>query len=52
MTIAETKQIYPWRFVAPLLMGSTLNPVNSSVIATALVAIAGAIGVPVGQTAC
>ncbi len=38
------------RFVAPLLMGSTLNPVNSSVIATALVAIAAAVGVPVGQT--
>ena len=38
------------RFVAPLLMGSTLNPVNSSVIATALVAIASAMGVGVGQT--
>jgi nicotinamidase-related amidase/predicted MFS family arabinose efflux permease len=38
------------RFVAPLLMGATLNPVNSSVIATALVAIAGAMGVGVGQT--
>jgi nicotinamidase-related amidase/predicted MFS family arabinose efflux permease len=39
------------RFVAPLLMGATLNPVNSSVIATALVAIAAAMGVPVGRTA-
>ncbi len=39
------------RFVAPLLMGATLNPVNSSVIATALVAIAAAVGVPIGQTA-
>jgi MFS family permease len=39
------------RFVAPLLMGATLNPVNSSVIATALVAIAAAAGVPVGRTA-
>src|SRR5882724_12088063 len=38
------------RFVAPLLMGATLNPVNSSVIATALVAIAAAMGVPVGRT--
>ena len=38
------------RFVAPLLMGSTLNPVNSSVIATALVAIATAVGVPIGRT--
>jgi nicotinamidase-related amidase/predicted MFS family arabinose efflux permease len=38
------------RFVAPLLMGATLNPVNSSVIATALVAIATAMGVPIGRT--
>jgi len=38
------------RFVAPLFMGATLNPVNSSVIATALVAIAAAMGVPVGRT--
>lgn len=38
------------RFVAPLLMGSTLNPVNSSLIATALVAIAASMGVGVGQT--
>ena len=38
------------RFVAPLLMGATLNPINSSVIATALVTIATAMGVGVGQT--
>ncbi|MFB9822361.1 MFS transporter [Arthrobacter ramosus] len=28
-----------WRFTAPLLLGSTLNPINSSMIATALVGI-------------
>jgi MFS family permease len=38
------------RFVTPMLMGSALNPINSSVIATALVAIAAAMGVPVGRT--
>ncbi len=38
------------RFVAPLLMGSALNPINSSVIATALVSIAAAMGVSVGRT--
>lgn len=37
------------RFVAPLLMGATLNPVNSSLIATALVAIAAALRIGVGQ---
>ena len=24
---------FPWRFVTPLFMGSTLNPINSSLIA-------------------
>lgn len=38
------------RFVTPMFMGSALNPINSSVIATALVSIASAMGVPVGQT--
>ena len=42
---------FDWRFVAPLFMGSTLNPINSSVIATALVPIAAAMHVSVGQTA-
>ena len=39
------------RFVTPLFMGSALNPVNSSVIATALVYIAASMHVPVGRTA-
>lgn len=38
------------RFMAPMLMGAALNPINSSVIATALVSIAAAMGIPVGQT--
>jgi MFS family permease len=42
---------FSWRFVAPLLMASTLNPVNTSLIATALVPIASAVDVSVGQTA-
>jgi MFS family permease len=39
------------RFTTPLLIGAALNPVNSSLIATALVPIAAALGVPVGRTA-
>ena len=31
---------FSWRFTTPLFMGSALNPVNSSLIATALVPIA------------
>lgn len=39
------------RFVTPLFIGSALNPINSSVIATALVYIAGSMHVSVGRTA-
>jgi MFS family permease len=42
---------FSWRFTTPLFIGSALNPVNSSLIATALLPIAHGIGVPVGQTA-
>src|ERR1700744_3962485 len=42
---------FSWRFTTPLFLGSALNPVNSSLIATALLPIAHALGVPVGQTA-
>lgn len=42
---------FSWRFVTPMLLGSSLNPVNSSLIATALVPIAHAMHVSVGQTA-
>ncbi|HEY3956028.1 MAG TPA: MFS transporter [Streptosporangiaceae bacterium] len=41
---------FPWQFTAPLFIGSALNPVNSSLIATALLPIAHGIGVPIGQT--
>ena len=44
-------EAFSWRFVTPLLVSSTLNPVNSSLIATALVPIAHALGVSVGRTA-
>ncbi len=38
------------RFVTPMMMGAALNPINSSVIATGLVSIASAVGVPVSKT--
>lgn len=41
---------FSWRFVAPLYMGSTLNPINSSMLATALVPIALFLHVSVAQT--
>jgi MFS family permease len=45
------KHAFSSRFMTPLLMGAALNPINSSLIATALVPIAGAMHVPVGHTA-
>jgi MFS family permease len=42
---------FGWRFVTPLFVGAALNPINSSVIATALVPIALALHVSVGRTA-
>lgn len=37
-------------FVTPLYVGAALNPINSSMIATALVPIAAAMDIPVGRT--
>ncbi len=42
---------FSWRFTTPLFIGSALNPINSSMIATALVPIASGLAVSVGQTA-
>ena len=42
---------FSWRFTAPLFVGSALNPVNSSLIATALLPIARGLNIQIGQTA-
>ncbi len=42
---------FSWKFTLPLYLGSTLNPINSSLIATALVPISLSLRVPVGQVA-
>lgn len=42
---------FPAPFVTALLWGTSLNPLNSSIIATSLVAIAAAFQVGAGQTA-
>ena len=44
-------EAFSWRLVTSLLVTSTLNPINSSLIATALVPIAHALSVSVGRTA-
>lgn len=52
-TVAPSYRAHPfsWRFTTPLFIGSALNPINSSLLATALVPIARGIGIPIGQTA-
>lgn len=45
-----TEGAFSLKFCIPLFMGSTLNPLNSSVIATALVPISDAVHVSVGHT--
>jgi len=55
-TVQENKAAPPEKpfgptFVTPLYMGAMLNPINSSVIAPALVAIAAAMHISVGGTA-
>ncbi|MGW7634866.1 MFS transporter [Streptomyces decoyicus] len=48
---SHTTNAFSWRFVTPLLTGSAINAINSSLIATALVPIAAAVHVSVGRTA-
>ena len=48
---AGAERPFSWRFTTPLFIGSALNPINSSLIATALVPIAAGVHVPIGQTA-
>lgn len=45
------REPFSWRFTTPLFVGSALNAINSSMIATALVPIAAGLHVSVGQTA-
>jgi MFS family permease len=49
--VQPPEHAFSWRFTTPLFIGSALNPINSSLIATALVPIAHALGVSIGQTA-
>ena len=46
-----TGKPFSWRFTTPLFVGSALNAVNSSMIATALVPISVGLHVSIGQTA-
>lgn len=50
-TTAPAREGVPRRLYAPLIVGTILNPINSSIVAVALVPIAAAFGVPASQAA-
>ncbi|GAB3411965.1 MFS transporter [Schumannella luteola] len=50
-TSATADTRIPRRLYAPLIIGTILNPINSSIVAVALVPIAAAFGVPASQSA-
>jgi MFS family permease len=50
MTQAQRSSHFGFRFVTPLALGSTLNPINSTMISTALAPIAVAFSSTVAQT--
>lgn len=47
----ETRGAFDRRLLAPMILGSVLNPINSTIIAVALVPIGVALGAPPAQTA-
>jgi predicted MFS family arabinose efflux permease len=49
--VAADRKPFGWRFLSPLLIGSSLNPINSSMIATGLVGIGLDFGKGPGTTA-
>lgn len=49
--MSEQRAVFGWRFTAPLMLASTLNPINSSMLATGLVPIADEFSVGPGTAA-
>lgn len=48
---ADARSAFDRRLLAPMMLGSVLNPVNSSIISVSLVPIGAAFGAPPSQTA-
>jgi MFS family permease len=51
MTVAVKEGKVSWRFLTPLLLGTMLNPLNSTMLATALVYLCNSFKVTTGQGA-
>ncbi|MCO5991998.1 MFS transporter [Actinoallomurus rhizosphaericola] len=47
----EAEEAFDRRLLAPMILGAVLNPINSSIVAVALVPIGAAFGAPPSQTA-
>ena len=46
----RSRSPFGFTFIAPLVLGSTLNPINSTMLATALVPIAESLGTDIAET--
>jgi MFS family permease len=51
MTATATRERFDRTLIGPMILGSILNPINSSIIAVSLVPIGRAFGAPASQTA-
>lgn len=51
MTDKTPKEPIPWKFLAPLLLGTMMNPLNSTMLATALATLCNAFKITSGQGA-
>ena len=51
MSKARNPNAFDRRLLAPMMLGSILNPINSSILAVSLVPIGAAFGAPPSQTA-
>lgn len=47
---AAEREAFGWRFIAPLCIGAALNPINSTMVATAVATIGDRLGVGADQT--
>jgi len=51
MTTKKDKEPIPWRFMLPLLLGTMMNPLNSTMLATALATLCNSFQISNGQGA-
>jgi hypothetical protein len=51
MAKIANKEQFPWKFMLPLVLGTMLNPLNSTMLATALATLCNSFKITTGQGA-